>query len=292
MPSRDVLTSQLFSNGANNAIEALSPRGRPSGNSSFPNRTGWANVDLRVGPSETVCEWFQRIIGSPEAPESRISDCAINDRFAFYRYMRWNSEGISSCSLQALVTTNGDLLDFYINDPKSEASAYYYRLDLALNAPGPLFKEPTPHLHFVPDGSPRFSFFCPQGEFLPTAFVEFVYLNHFHDDWLKWAEFESTSRDPNLPFERITTAFESAAILGSIAEFRPHLASLKNVLFAAKRSRIPNAPQINEAINDLNYLGMLSGSHHHSNWTNPLPLIAESTQRVTSLRPTGTSDPA
>lgn len=107
-------------------------------------------------------------------------------------------------------------------------------------------------MHCVPDGEPRFPFVCSD-EYLPVSFLEFIYLNHFHDDWVKWARSEVSKRGGELPFKGIVESFNSGSIAKRINDFRPHLASLKALLFAAKRERVPNAPKPNSCVMDPNY---------------------------------------
>ena len=251
MPSRNLFSNPLFSEGANRVTAALDPSRREQGNLAFPFCQGW-DESLRVGDSETLQRWFRRIIGGVENADSRIGQCAVNDDLAFFGRVRWNSEGIDFCTLQALVTMGGSLVDFYLDESGSNPRAAYYRLDLDLSAPGPLFKEALPHVHCVPDGSPRFAFVCSD-EYLPITFLEFIYLNHFHDDWLTWARSEVSRRDDELPLERIVESFNSGSISGQLAGLRPYLTTLKRFLLSAKRGRIANPPRPHAYVSDLNY---------------------------------------
>lgn len=242
----------LFSHAANTAIRNFDPDGRPSGRATFPSRHTWEQVTFRVQSNETVRDWFKQAIGPEETADSRINDCAIEDYFALFGGIAWDNDGIHFCGLQALVTTGGNLLDYYSGNEGTRAS--YYRLDVDLRMPGPVFKEPMPHVHCVPDGAPRFAFVCRTDEFLPIAFIEFIYLNHFHDKWIKWARSELSKRGGSLPFESIVDAFNSGSIVPQIEQFKPHLVELKRVLSSAKRERVPNALALNASMAYLNYL--------------------------------------
>ena len=103
-------------------------------------------------------------------PRSRIQQCAIRDDFAFFGRVVWNTDGIHFCGLQGLVTMECSLADFYLSDSVAaqHLTANYYRLDLDLTAPGPIFKEALPHVHCVPDETPRFPFVCSD-EYLPVS---------------------------------------------------------------------------------------------------------------------------
>lgn len=243
----------LFSEGANNAIQALLPRNIKAGDVAFPPRQEW-NESLRVGGTESLHDWFRRIIGPPDSSDVRIEQCAIRDDLAFFGRVIWDSKGISYCGLQALVTPGSSLLDFYLAEPDTIQSfkANYYRLDLALKEPGPIFKEAMPHIHCVPDGPPRFPFVYSD-EYLPVSFLEFIYLNHFHEDWVKWAGLEVSKRGGIIPFEGIVAGYKSGSIVAQINEFRPFLSQLKKLLFDAKRARVPNAPKVNPCMHYLNY---------------------------------------
>lgn len=244
----------LFSEGANNAIQALYPHNEKSGDVAFPPRHQ-ASESLRVGGSETLHEWFRRVIGPDDVADSNIDRCAIRDNFAFFGRVSWDADGINYCGLQALVTRECSLTDYYLADASSiqKLVVFYYRLDLDVKMPGPVFKEAMPHIHCIPDGPPRFPFVCSD-EYLPVSFLEFIFLNHFHDDWLKWARSEVSKRGADLPFEGIVEGYNSGSIVERIGEFRLNLAALKKLLFDAKRARVPNAPQPNQCVFDLNYI--------------------------------------
>lgn len=259
MSSGNIFTfNPLFSEGANNAIRALDSFGREQGEAAFPYKQDWSG-SLRVGTDETVHDWFCRLIGLEDTADSRIQQCAIRDDFAFFGRVVWNSDGIHICALQALVTTGGSLTDFYLSGAAPNLTANYYRLDLDLTVLGPIFKEALPHIHCVPDGAPRFPFVCSD-EYLPVSFLEFIYLNHFHDAWVKWARSEVSKRGGELPFDSIVAGFNSGSIIARIDDFRVPLADLKKVLFAAKRDRVPNAPKPNACIADLNYTPWMMGT--------------------------------
>ena len=251
MPSRDHYINPLFSEGVNRIIAALDPAGRPQGSVVFPLRQGW-DQSLRVGGGESIQAWFRRIVGGEDEAQSRIEQCAVNDQLAFFGRVNWNAEGISLCRLQALVTTGGSLVDLYLGAPDSTPEANYYRLDFDLAEPGPLFKEALPHVHCAPDGPPRFPFACA-GEYLPVAFLEFIHLNHFNNEWLRWARVEVYRHGGELPFERIIESFGTGRISGELAMLRPHLAALKGLLSSAKRRRIANPPRLHADVADLNY---------------------------------------
>lgn len=194
------------------------------------------------------------MIGTAEGVETQIGECAIREEFAFFGRVAWNGDGIHCCSLQALVTEGCNLLDLYLASPEEarEMTAKYYRLDLDLKAPGPLFKEASPHIHAFPDGAPRFPFACSD-EYIPISFFEFIYLNHFHDEWLAWARSVALNHDAEFPFDAIAEGFDSGGIVARIAEFRDYLSRLKRLLSNAKRGRVPDAPQPNACVLDLTY---------------------------------------
>lgn len=251
MPSGDSWAfSPIFSPGAHNAIVMLNPGKRPEGTVGFPYGVEWPETDLRVAPNETVEEWFRRVVGERK-PERRIEKCAIEDNAAFFARVQWSETGIDFCRLQMLVTEGGDLMDLYLGS--GNVTGTYYRLDLDVAAPGPIFKEPLPHIHCIPDGSPRFPFVPVVNEFLPITFLEFVYLNHFHDKWVAWAESECSARGGALPFDGIVEHFNSGTIVSKLEDFRTHLKALKTLLSAAKRERIPNPPKLHNCVADLNY---------------------------------------
>src|SRR6266540_1122244 len=141
-------------------ISYLDVAQRPQGTAYYPfNLRDGAN--LRVADTETLRDWFRRVI-RPDETEDRIIDCSIEDSFAFFGKVTWNDAVILECSFQALITKDTDLLSFYLEEGHE---AQYYRFDVHPTQPGPLFAEPQPHIHSIPEGAPRFAISCEPREY-------------------------------------------------------------------------------------------------------------------------------
>ncbi len=256
MSSRELsATRPLFTVAANNAIQCLSDGGK-KGDCRFPRYQGWDETLPRVktlkGEDEdkTLLNWFKRVIGGGRDRKKRLNECALENRFAFFGKIVWTKEGVTFCGLQALVTEG--TLEEFLEESSNEAT--YYRLDFDPTKPGPLFKECQPHIHSTFEGPPRFPFWPRPNEFLPTAFIEFIYLNHFHDLWLSWAEREAEFGNKMLPFVSIVEAYKSTdQLMLRLDEFKSHIAELKGILHAAKRKHVPNAPLVSDGITLINY---------------------------------------
>src|ERR1043166_2576644 len=161
--------SALFSDGANNFISALDPGERPEGKLSFPPGHGWRDGLSDVNKNENVHDWFRRVVGSEDKADSRISECAVREDLALLGTIIWARNGVQFCGFQALITTGGNLRDYYLTQSPQDIHPTYYRLDLDMSIPGPLFKEPLPHIHCVPHGEPRFQFVFTPEDYLPVA---------------------------------------------------------------------------------------------------------------------------
>lgn len=238
--------SSLFdSPGAECVVGALTPNDAPDGTRKFP----WSDIlsaDLRVGDAEPIHDWFRRIIGTAE-PERRIGQCAVEPNLAVVGYLSWTENVLRECRMQALLTTECELDHFY----RHGGPTIYYRLDLDLAKPGPLFAEPVPHIHTNARGAPRFPFRGPTGEFLPISFLEFLYRNHFHEKWLLWAAEESVTDVTSDQFDALVESFKSGTIERRLNELALPLSALREVLSLRKRERLPNPKELPGCCTDL-----------------------------------------
>jgi hypothetical protein len=264
MHSLDSLPIPLFgSQGASNAIRALCSKGKRSSKSYFPKVHGWSNEHARVKTNGTNSEhtsdiqnWFRMVIGDEENAHTRIDDCALDveQTIACFATMAWEKSEITFCRMQILITEGGSLMDFY-NDYLGCARAIYYRLELDPKQPGPMFTEPQPHIHTVPKGAPRLPFFCGEREFLPLAFLEFIYLNHKTDKWTKWAQQVSGFKKPDLDTKALIEAFThgEGKLWKARSTFGPQLRELKCILAAAKRDHARDEPAPSTQLDFMNY---------------------------------------
>lgn len=254
MSSSPILpASPLFSVGADNFIRLLNPGSRPAGTSLFPAAQAWRGKSLRFSGNEKLGDWFLRIIGPKETAQSTIQDCEVDDGLALFGEISWNANGIYFIGLQAFVIEEGTLFEFY-DDPGNQAlRPFYYRLDLDLSKIGEIFKEPLPHLHCVPNGAPRIHFHTHPDQFLPISFVEFLYLNHFHDKWKSWAKLEALNADESLPFDHIVAAYKASNSTLLLSALNTEITKLKATLSQVKKSHIPTHKPIKSGVQLLNY---------------------------------------
>ncbi len=239
----------LFSTGANQAISTLCGTGKGR----FP---PWLSErgDQRIREDGSIQEWFRRMIGESQGAEDRILQAAINDYFVLFGVIASGPETLKFCRLHAVIVENGDLFDLYLKKPEEAPAARYYRLDYDALTPGPIFSEPFPHIHCRPEGAPRFPLPGSAHESLPIRFIEFIYLNHFHADWVKWAEAEVKAReDACFPFKSIVEGYESGSIVARLHDLTPHVIKLRKILSRAKHEFSRQFLPISEENRQLNY---------------------------------------
>jgi hypothetical protein len=263
MNSRTSLPNPLFSSdGVVNVLGALKSKKRPSGSAHFPKVHGWSSENSRVKvfdedvnkPILVLQKWFRNLIGDESTARQRIDDCAIDENIACLAAVDWNDDILDFCRMQILITERGNLMDFY-RDTEEKVSAVYYRLELDPNQPGPLFTEPQPHVHVVPKGPPRFSFTSPENEFLPLAFLEFIYLHHKPIKWCSWAREVCSLKKPTLKFEGLLQVFSDGKgrLWKERRNFRSDLNELKTILGSAKRDEMRDLPKLSPDLGLLNY---------------------------------------
>jgi hypothetical protein len=213
-------------------ISSLDCARRPQGTARYPLnlRDG---TDVRVGGEETLRAWFRRVIGDTDA-EDRILDCSVEENFAFFGKLTWRDAQIVQCSFQALIT-NTDLLTFYFEDGHR---VQYYRFDLDPTQPGPLFAEPQPHVHSVPEGPPRFALSFDQREYCLVSFLEFIYRNHYYDKWPTWVKSVSKESVTADQLDDIIASFDNGRVHERVIELSPLLARLANTLRQHKIAQV------------------------------------------------------
>jgi len=155
--------------GAEQILWVLNPSKRPSGDARFPGVLS-AGVSLRVAKGECLHQWFKRCVD--EGLDGSVKPCQLTPSTAFFGSVIWDSRVLTHCRLQVLHTDSDDLESYYRG--KGTERTWYYRLELDPTIPGPLFKEPLPHLHVTPDGEPRIPFGSSGKEMLLAEFLEFI----------------------------------------------------------------------------------------------------------------------
>jgi hypothetical protein len=219
--------------GAETVIACLMPKdGEANGSRVFPR--GFGNA--RVANAESLHDWLQRLAGGP--PDFLdLPRFAVTPNFAFFGSLDWDQNTITRCCLQALVIEEATLREFC---ESSRGRPLYYRLDFDLTCPGKLFTHPHPHIHSNVHDAPRFSFAHKGGEFIVISFLEFIFLNHFHESWMFWAETEAVKRISEHTFASIFFNYESGAIIDNLAELGEPLNELKAALQSAKTRKTRN----------------------------------------------------
>ncbi len=191
--------------------------------------------------SGDVHGWFKDLVdkslgGSPEG-------CAVEENLAVFAVL----DGANDCALdyanvQVLTTDGGSLVEYY-KQSKVGVVANYIRLDFDLEALGPAFKEPLPHVHVQPDGSPRFHVSDPC---VVAEFFDFVYRNYQYDKWIIWANevwedaLRASGRDPTktniLPTIR---AAYNASQVNTLMRAREDLLTMHGAWRKARKEMFP-----------------------------------------------------
>ncbi|GEM_PF-3328178 len=224
-----------FSPGFHNFVESITAA-KAGGEVRYPKGC----FDTRVGKSESVHEWFKRLVdgslkGRPEA-------AAMEDRMAVFAHMGVSQDRIHTASIQVLIVAE-DLCSFYL-DPSEKH--WYLRMDYDPACLGELFNHPQPHVHTSPHGTPRFVLPClPSGNAIGD-FFDFVYRNFFHEQWLGWARhaFEKWARNSMDPeagqqFDVITEAFRAGKHEILCAAFAKQLVGMKAACADIKAGVLP-----------------------------------------------------
>lgn len=229
------ITSIFGSPGAQAVVASMTPDNRVAAGSRILAPADVWPADLRVSDAETIHQWFRRVIGTRNVDEA-IARCAVNNNFAFFGHLGWHDYRIDHCQFQALITAGSTLREFY--DVPVE-QVFYYRLDVDFTALGELFSHPHPHVHAITKEAPRFPFVCGHEEFVVVSFLEFVFLNHFHNSWLEWAERNATTEISEEAFEEIVFAFNRGDKVQLLPGLTAQIHRLKNALRRAKREEVP-----------------------------------------------------
>jgi hypothetical protein len=154
--------------------------GQP-GRSSFP--PPWSPDDFeRKAEDETLREYFERVVD--DGLDEELERNAIEESALVLISLSCNDDTLQQLTVEGFVTRGPPLLDAYLADSPPQ----YLRFDYDPRAPGPLFKEPQPHLHVEPSGEPRLGVSCPEERSLLAAFFDVLYRNYFQDKWMEWVD--------------------------------------------------------------------------------------------------------
>lgn len=176
------MSEPLFgSHGIANIIQGLRPDADvPTGSREWPPKFPFEAT--KKEDQESMREWVNRVRGSGAnliEPEENIM---------LWGYFTWNNNYYEKISIQAVVAVAEGrevTIDNYLLD---DCEGHYLRLDLHPKALGEIFIEPSPHIHIVTDGKPRFAAVSSPEEDPVLAFLEFICRNYQHTKWISWVE--------------------------------------------------------------------------------------------------------
>ena len=210
--------------------------------------------ELRMGKQESDHEWLERVADSV----GDFDGCLLEDNILIVGKAQINDGELNHVDLQALVTENGTIEEFYLGGDGCQSK--YFRLDFDFDQPGPLFKEPLPHIHVGNSSEPRFSLPLSGSSSCILDFIEFLYLNYRYDLWLEWAR--NTWLDANNTpetegiFNVICEAFNTGQTKWLCNECKQQVESLRNILHRTKISLSRGQASIAKETNSLNYNSM------------------------------------
>ena len=242
----------FLSHGAENVLRALSAYKRPDGAAYFPG-VAIRDADVRFSADDNLHRWFLRCANASGGPEH----CIIDDRIAVFGTLKWKNGCATYVNMQAIVASKGFLENYYCK--KTTANCQYLRLELDLNKPGPLFKEPLPHIHSCPDGAPRFRFTPGDDWNLIAKFLEFLFLNYAYDKWLNWAwnvwKSNTAFQDGDDPMKTIIDAYDAEGKSQLLADrYATHLERLRIILSAEIKERSRHLAPISPSAKVMSYI--------------------------------------
>lgn len=217
---------QSFSPGVDNVITCLMPWDRCVGEAFFPSE--WKPGGGKFETSDTAHTWFQRCVDKDLS--GNIDRCKIEENIALFAGIKWkNNTEITYANCQVLIVIGGDLDAFYCGEP---LECQYLRLDFDPNCLGAIFKESIPHVHCKGNGEPRFHIDSLSTGNVLIDFLDFVYRNYGHDQWVDWARnnWDMELRRMGLsddPFEAIIEAFKSSKSDILCCKYNTHIEAMK-----------------------------------------------------------------
>ena len=240
----------FISTAVNNLVSGLDVGKRPGGTLFIPSRLSLHNIDTRVG-NESLRAWFTRCVGIHNP-----YDFCIEDHIAIFGVQKWNKAGLCYLNLQALIAVEGTIADLLLPDT-ADNCCHYYRLEYDPSKLGPMFKEPLPHVHVLPDGAPRFQFSGSGARTLIVDFIEFLYLNYSYTKWEDWAKITWKGRvapsPPSDPFDAIVAAYAGGRYEELSGRYRESVEALKNALRAEKRDVCRGLAALPDIVDMLSY---------------------------------------
>lgn len=226
-------STQSFSTGVDNLLVRVRPHGQPA--TAFPH--GLDAADTRRGDSETLHQWFVRLVDKYCGGEPTL--VAVEDGIAVFANFVWRKDRLVYASVPTLIVPEGTLEDFYADDGRP---VVYLRLDLNYETLGDPFSHPLAHIHVSDESHPRFALDGGISGNVIVDYLEFLYRNYVSDEWLKWARRQWLAKggadvkdDEDDPFERIVKAFTEAQF-GVLETHAQVIRRIKKMLRDAKDS--------------------------------------------------------
>lgn len=176
--------SAAFSQPLDNVLHAIDPRKRPANQDCFPREC--RDVDLRVGPGESVQAWFARLVDG--SLQGNPQPCMIEDNLAVFLQFAW-SDGrrFRYVRCQSLAVVGGTIENAYLGFEGAQLRYLRFEYDADPLASGSLFSHPVAHVHAQPSDAPRFTLDSDHGAIL-IDFFDFLYRNFCHASWSRWAD--------------------------------------------------------------------------------------------------------
>jgi hypothetical protein len=247
------------SHGVADFLRVTKPNKNSTGSHKYP-KGPWKNVNTRCEEKD-LHVWFTKMVDEAatgfDSPDAAIGNCELMPGLAIFAKFSWEQNILSSCSIQALIAPGNTLTEYYLDSNSSEA--HYNRLDYSIEERGSIFNHPFPHIHSQPDGPPRFPFPISSESFPPLDFIEFIFLNYYHEEWQKWIETihdsqtSSFLKNNNIELEDAIDAFKKAPLWERFKKPEDLISEIKRAAQQEKAKLTANFPTIPDEHFLLNY---------------------------------------
>lgn len=191
---------------------------------------------LRGKSSESAKQFLYRILHEDEWMNEIYSQ-KVSEKFLVFIEIRHKQQVVDFVNVQAFITEEIDLMDLAVQnweDIKETGKVFYYRLDYDINNLGDFFKEPLPHIHIQPKGNPRVSLANVNDDLL-INFFEFIYKNHFYEEWLEWT-LNTLDDYKRSSFSEIRTCYKSNNYETLANNYKNEIDEIKKSIEVSKRN--------------------------------------------------------
>lgn len=203
---RPVNDRTFLSPGAENLLTLLHPHRGTIGTGAFP--SNWTRR-LSCAYSDSPSNWFVQSLNSLS---SDPAVCKIDESIAAFGLSSWrDGVELDYACVHIIVAVDSTIDDLYC-DPS--LPCHYFRMEADASQPGPLFKEAFPHIHVRLDGEPRFGLGAKCRTHVLQEFIEFIYRNYRHEEWMVWARHayevhKCCTPDELYLFDRLSDAYNT-----------------------------------------------------------------------------------